>query len=203
MDRVVTCPCAICATRFVRLRLGDDNNSLRNRMVADAAASSLVDNISRRNNDGKTSTGPFPRRHHPFDDVTFLTPTPGQLMSQLPPRTQVVRPSLSGYPIELGRGEANPGSMDSSSSMPRGSFDPGPRDYFMVASSDTSATRSSVPATLQEVASSQLYGRARRHGGGEIRNTGFPPMPSLPPSWATKTSPPVSANILAINSERI
>ena len=131
MDRVVTCPCAICATRFVRLRLGDDNNSLRNRMVADAAASSFVDNISRRNNDGKTSTGPFPRRHHPFDDVTFSTFTPGQLMPQHPPRTQVVRPSPLCYPIELGRGEANPGSMDSSSSMPRGSFDPGPRDYFM------------------------------------------------------------------------
>ena len=130
---MVTCPYAICATRFVRLRLGDDNNPLRNRMVADAAAPRLVDYISRRSNEGEASTGSLPRRHHLFGDVTFPTPTPGQLMPHSFPRTQVMRPSPFVYPCELGRGEAFPGYMDSLSPMPRGPFDPGPRGSFKAA----------------------------------------------------------------------
>ena len=127
---MVTCPYAIRGTRFVRLRLGDDNNPLRNRMVANATDLSPVDYISRRTKTGAASTGSLSRRHHLSGDVTFPTFTPGQLMPHSFPRTQVVCPSPSVYPIELGRGKAFPGYMDSSSLMPRGPFDPGPRGSF-------------------------------------------------------------------------
>ena len=175
---MVTCPYAIRGTRFVRLRLGDDNTLLRNRMVAQPADLSPVDYISRRTKTRAASTGSLVRRRHQSGDVTFPTFTMGQLMPHSFPRTQVVCPSPFVYPIELGRGEAFQGCMDSSSPMPRGSFDPGPRGPFMVASSDSSAFRSYVPATLPEVASSQLYGQARRHGGDEVQSLGPPPTPS-------------------------
>ena len=41
-----------------------------------------------------------------------------------------MRPSPLVHPIELGRGEASSGAMDSMSPMPRGLPDPGPRDYL-------------------------------------------------------------------------
>lgn len=99
-------------------------------MVARAADCRPVDNILRRTKTGETSVGSLPRRHHLFGDVTFTTVTLGQLMPHSPPRTQVMRPSPLVHPIELGRGEASSGAMDSMSSMPRGLPDPGPRDYF-------------------------------------------------------------------------
>ena len=46
------------------------------------------------------------------------------------PRTQVLRTSLMVYPSVLGRGKASTGVMGSLSSMPRGSSDPGLREYF-------------------------------------------------------------------------
>ena len=104
-------------------------------MMARAADCRPVDNILRRTKAGEASVGSLPRRHHlfgdvMFGDVTFTTDTLGQLMPHSPPRTQVMRPSLLVHPIELGRGEASSGAMDSMSSMPRGLPDPGPRDYF-------------------------------------------------------------------------
>ena len=129
---MVTCPYAIRGTRFVRLRLGDDNTLLRNRMVVQPADFSPVDNILRRTKTRAASTGSLVRRHHQSGDVTFSTLTMGQLMPHSSPRTQVVCPSPLVYPIELGRGKAFPGVMDSSSPMPHGSFDPGPRGSFKV-----------------------------------------------------------------------
>ena len=128
-------PCGYVSIRFVRLRLGDDrfgddNTPLRKRMVAQPADLSPVDYISRRTKTRAASTGSLVRRHHQSGDATFPTFTMGQLMSYSPPRTQVVCPSPLVYPTELGRGKAFPGVMDSSSPMPRGSSDPGPRESF-------------------------------------------------------------------------
>ena len=138
-------------TRFVRLRLGDDNTLLRNRMVAQPADLSPVDYISRSTKTRAASTGSLVRRRHQSGDVTFPTFTPGQLMPHSFPRTQVVCPSPFVYPIELGRGKAFQGCMDSSSPMPRGSFDPGSRGSFMSHNAKQSAVRVHGDASQNEL----------------------------------------------------